>query len=57
MRKQYVKIKNQSILDWIAFPSNPYIETLNPNVTVFGYGDFTVIIMVKWGHKDGAQIL
>lgn len=33
---------------------NLYAETLTPNVTVFGNGDFMEVTEVKWGHKHGA---
>ena len=41
-------------MDWIVSPQNSYVETLTPNVTVFGDRAYNEIIKVKWGHKDGA---
>lgn len=34
-------------------PLNSYIETLTPNMAVFGDGDFKVVTEVKYSHKDG----
>lgn len=38
-------------MDWIVSPQNPYVETLTPNVVVFGDRAFKEVIKVKWDLK------
>lgn len=44
------------ITDWIVSPQGSYVETLSPNVTVFGDTAFKEVITVKWSPKHGAVI-
>ena len=37
-------------------PQNSYVETLTPNVTVFGGRAFKKVIEVKRGHEGGTLI-
>ena len=40
-------------MDWIVSPPpNAYVETLSPNVIVFGDRAFKEAVKFKWGHKD-----
>ena len=43
-------------MDWIVFLQNSYVETLTPNVTVFGDKAFMEVVKVKWSHNGGALI-
>ena len=36
----------------IVSPTNSYVETLIPIVTIFGDRAFKEVIEVKWGHKS-----
>lgn len=38
-------------MDWIVSPKI-HVETLTPNVTVFGEQAFMEIFKIKWGHNS-----
>lgn len=45
------------VMDWIEFLPNLYVEDLTSDVTIFGDMAFKKIIKVKWGRKDGLNLI
>lgn len=37
----------ESIMDWIAYPQNSYVEGMIPNMTVFGDKAFKEVIKIN----------
>jgi hypothetical protein len=45
---------SDQVVSWIVFLTpNSYLDTLTPNVTVFGDTAFKQLIWVEWVHKNG----
>lgn len=50
-QRQFTKSMINTILVWIMFPQNVYVEALTPNVTAFEDRVFKETIKVKLGHN------
>lgn len=45
-----------TVRDWTVSPTNSYIESLSPHMTVFGVRAIKEVMKVQWGHKGGTLI-